>query len=237
MISKPQRGDDITAWCQRLWADLQPVFNANVSSRMTLRKLAPAWLFDVFENNTLALTPLSVGVKDTGDNPAFVRICTGYCVINQDTRADWIKAPNTSDDDVQPAFYDLDLVTGYNFIYAQLELIKADGTIDGDGSVVDWDFSGSSLSFAKKHCDEKTGIDDVLKSIKTQTTTFLKLLCAVKVTAPEAGATQPNVKLLAPLYHSGNWEFVPALIKKQFCEGDPPGPVDAAIVAVMLGPP
>ena len=238
MISAPKTGERILDFCAKLVAELQPLLGATGVGGIRIRKSGAAWRFEGETGGaTLALTPLSVGVKDTGTQAAFVRICTGYCVINQDTRADWIVAPKTSGATVRPAFYDLELVTGYNFVYAQLELVMSGTAIDTDGALLAWDFSSSGFSFAKKHCDDETGIGDVLKSIKPETTTFPKLLCVVLVTAPTAGATAPNVKLLEPLYHSGNWEFAPPLLHKQFCQGDPPGPVDAAIGAVMLGAP
>lgn len=168
---------------------------------------------------------------DSTANVAKASVTVGYCVIRQDGRADWIKAPTNSGSDASPAYYDLELMTGINLVYAQLELVKA--ALD-DSS---YDFSGSALSFGTEGCEDESGIPDTIKNIKDDGLTFKKLLFAAKVTAPAEGETAPTVDLLDPAYHTGNWDFTPAMLKKQFCEGDPPAPVDAGISAVMLGNP
>ena len=69
MIAKPQRGDDILAVCQGLWNDLQPVLKAVVGPGMSLRKMAPAWLFDAFGAAAAEMNPWTPYVSpDAGKN-------------------------------------------------------------------------------------------------------------------------------------------------------------------------
>jgi hypothetical protein len=168
---------------------------------------------------------------DTTANVAKASVTVGYCSIRQDGRADWIKAPTNSGSDAKPAYYDINLSTGVNLVYVQLELVKA----TGDDTA--YDFSGSELAFGTEGCEDASGIAAAIQNIKDEGLTFKKLLFGAIVTAPAEGETAPTVDLLDPAWHTGNWDFTPAMLKKQFCEGDPAAPHDAGVTAVMLDAP
>ena len=204
MISKPHRGTDILDWCQRLWDDLQPIFRAKPGLGIILKTGAPAW--QISSKTTaapFALFPYEYGVRDDGITP-YVRFSYGYaCIRILGEESKWFVTPNDSEPDDDIIYAELELETGDNYAYAQLE-ITGDNLSDGELTL-------------QKNVDTTQTEDfpQALKDIKDEARMFRRLLCMIRVKAGEHGGP-PEVKM-EDIYHSGVWDITPAITDLDIC--------------------